>query len=287
MRVLVVGDTILDAFIYGSVSRVNPEAPYSTVFDLDGNQKICLGGAANVAANIKSLNKDISVNYLGYVSESVADLLTERDIAFKPSLMVTDEEILLKTRFVCDNHYLLRVDRGKKYEKIDKSFFADVLNGHYDLVVFSDYDKGSIHPGLFLEIRNKDLKVLIDGKKIKNLAPIPNKQNCILKCNKVEFEEFRQCKGWFKVVVQTLGKEGFDVHEESYVDHFNAHAVTNLSDNVGAGDSFLAGMACWYLENKIWNPFAMAKFGNVCASEKVKVPGTHAVELKKEKHREE
>lgn len=280
-KVLVIGDTILDAFIYGTVSRVNPEASYSTVFDVNGQQNVCLGGAANVAANIKSIYPDAIVHYFGYVSESVSEFLIDRGISFKSELMIPDKDILLKTRFVCDNHYLLRVDQGSRYEELPFEILPEVLKKNsYDLVVVSDYNKGSVTINVLEVFKyggEKTPKVLIDGKVMNNLC---EDKNFILKCNEKEFEEFESYRDRFKAIIKTLGKDGFVVYENGYIDRFNAHEVVRLSDNVGAGDSFLAGMAAHYLRHKLWSPVAMAKFGNICASEKVKNQGTWAVTLK-------
>lgn len=301
-RVLIVGDTILDHYVYGSVSRVNPEAPHSVVLDVNGKEEVKLGGACNVAANLRGIfGEDIAIHYFGVVSYNVACMLAAYRIAIEPELTVEDDQILLKTRYVCGNNHLLRVDRGQKY---DLDFFKINLlkqklrEDVYDLVIISDYNKGTITAKTCEAVVRSGAKTLIDLKKRQNLflintrrediphlpklTDVPtNSSHVILKCNTAEFEaEIGQNMiDVVQAVVKTRGADGCDVYYDDEPVHIPAPDIGSVADVVGAGDTFLAGMAAKFLETGTWDAVEMARFGTRCATEKVKHFGTHVVRL--------
>lgn len=300
-RVLVVGDTILDHYIYGNVSRLNPEAPYSVVFDVDEQRKeeLRLGGACNVASNIKSIyGDDVCIHYLGPICDAIIDQMSLLNIATNSDLFYDIDDILIKTRYVYEKHHMLRVDRGKKY--LVKNNFYDILKQSieqykYDLIVVSDYDKGVVNKKTSEIIVMSGIKCLFDLKRRDNLfllnirkedspflkdIEINSNEHVIIKCNAKEFELEMSENIIDKVcaVVKTTGPDGCDVHVDGSVHHISAPFI-EMVDVVGAGDSFLAGMACKALRDDDWNPVSLSEFGVKCASEKVKHFGTHSVKM--------
>lgn len=291
-KVLVIGDTILDHYVYGSVDRVNPEAPHSVVLDFEKDE-YRLGGATNVANNIKSLMGDkASVHYIGAVSESISDMLTEANISCLSDETHTENQILLKTRFVCAQNHIMRLDINKKYH-FDNSFYdkllIKIMENSYDLIVISDYNKGTIKPDIVQHIFNTNLPIIFDVKTALNL---PNSLqssknlkylNVVLKCNKKEFNSEINTSHIHavKAVVETRGEEGYYIHDDSsYVFKSEIFQKKNVVDVVGAGDSFLAGMAWSHLHNDKFDVKSMASCGNNIAAMKVKNFGTYAVSLK-------
>jgi D-beta-D-heptose 7-phosphate kinase/D-beta-D-heptose 1-phosphate adenosyltransferase len=147
-RVLVVGDLILDCYIWGRVTRISPEAPVPVV-DVEENT-FALGGAANVAANIVSLGGSATV--VGIVgsdraAQTVEDLAGDKGIDLVP---VRDKRpTTVKTRVIAHSQQVVRFDHEDREKVGGKSLRAIIKNieeaaaGH-DAVLVSDYRKGVI-----------------------------------------------------------------------------------------------------------------------------------------------
>ena len=149
-RVLVVGDVMLDQFVWGEVSRISPEAPVPVV--QVEKESFLLGGAANVANNLRSL--DASPALSGVIGkdafgEKIVQLCNKKGI--RTSAMVTDPErpTTLKTRIVARGQQVVRVDREEADALSDK--VVSTLKAHLkdDLddshaVIISDYNKGVV-----------------------------------------------------------------------------------------------------------------------------------------------
>ena len=143
-KILVVGDVMLDTYFSGSTNRVSPEAPVPI---LNLKKVVSLpGGAANVANNIKTLGADVLL--MGIIGKDeggkrLKDLLVKRKVKFK--LWEVDEySTTEKARYLSQNQQLLRVDTEEKIVEIPKEF-TEYLNENivkFDVIVFSDYDKG-------------------------------------------------------------------------------------------------------------------------------------------------
>lgn len=275
-RVLVIGDTILDIYCYGEVNRISPEAPVP-VFDYKSEEHV-LGGACNVAANIRTLlkDKDTSIDYFGYYSKEISDLLRKYKIGCV-GVPVNDNLILKKQRFVCDKHQLLRVDNHKKYKDVNNWLkYKSVDLQHYDIIVISDYDKGTLKEAEFELLSYANNYKIIDLKRVR--SPISFRDSdCILKCNEKEYESNKNITRLGANVVVTKGDKGyyFPLTDELFP---NVRHTGEVIDVVGAGDVFLAGMAVNFLESGNFDMHEMAAFGNICAGEKVKHFGTIAVD---------
>jgi rfaE bifunctional protein kinase chain/domain len=111
-KVIVLGDVMIDTYIEGSVSRISPEAPVPVVnFQ---NRFSCLGGAANVALNLKALGADpIICTVIGKDEESdtFIRLVNEAQLTSKGIIPFDDRITTVKTRVIGNNQQLLRVDR--------------------------------------------------------------------------------------------------------------------------------------------------------------------------------
>ncbi len=172
-RILVVGDVMLDRFIYGGVQRISPEAPIPV---MQVQRELAMpGGAGNVARNIASLGAHARL--IGLVGDDNAgdelhDALTQTRIE---PLLVVDEArpTIEKTRFIGGQQQLLRVDRernGEPGEAALGTLIATVLEALADAqaVVVSDYAKGVVSDALLAallpEARKRGLPVLVDPK---------------------------------------------------------------------------------------------------------------------------
>lgn len=173
VRVLVIGDIMLDKFEYGKVERISPEAPVP-IFKFSHEKKM-LGGAGNVVANLVTLG--CKTTFIGIVGKddngvTVANLL--RKVGAHSHLLKLDNyPTIVKTRLIAGNNHLLRADQEEimpvvtellpKFKKILSQAIKNV-----DIVLVSDYNKGLLTPEttqLIIDICNNFNKtVLVDPK---------------------------------------------------------------------------------------------------------------------------
>ncbi len=168
-RILVVGDVMLDRYWYGAVDRISPEAPVPVVRVEREEER--LGGAANVALNVKTLGARVTLlTVVGadHAAQSLSRLLTERGIE---AALRTDPQLstIVKLRVIGRAQQLIRVDFENEpdHEVLGQMVdaFAEQLP-HHDLVLFSDYGKGGLaHIPRMIELaRAAGKTVLIDPK---------------------------------------------------------------------------------------------------------------------------
>jgi len=169
MKVLVIGDIILDKYYFGTAERISPEAPVPIVkVDNDENR---LGGAANVAINLSKMK--LSVDLLGVVGfdqdgSLVLNKVNESGITWR-GFQVNDFATISKTRILANAQQLIRLDKecifdGNIQKRIDDIFFK--IFEQYELIVFSDYAKGTLgncSEKLMLS-KNSDITTIVDPK---------------------------------------------------------------------------------------------------------------------------
>lgn len=250
-KIAVIGDVILDEFVYGSVRRLNPEAPVP-VLNIT-NRECRLGGAGNVAANICSLGGDCLL--LGRVGKDkrIEVLLDQKGI--NHSLIVdADSPTALKTRFVANNQQLLRVDEEKILSLSPSQINLIVHNIlGYDLFIIADYGKGVITQGLMDSLRDMGKMIIVDPKVLTrelfggvflikpNLAETQkwfqadlDNENQLYQAGNSLQKEFDS-----KVLV-TRGKEGMALFQSGKEPlHFPGQA-REVYDVSGAGDTVIA-----------------------------------------------
>jgi len=153
-RLLVVGDVMLDQFIWGAVSRISPEAPVPVVEVK--SEDAYPGGAANVARNLLPFCAQVSVSGLvgddAFASE-LDRLLATSGINTEGLLRDPDYQTIVKTRIVARNQQVVRIDREKRRALSDGmraralEFFAGMLP-HVDAIILEDYGKGFLTQAL-------------------------------------------------------------------------------------------------------------------------------------------
>jgi bifunctional ADP-heptose synthase (sugar kinase/adenylyltransferase) len=241
MKVLVIGDSCIDVFIYGNCKRMAPAAPVPVFIpDFAKENK---GMAGNVYENFLSLG-------------------------FECDLITNNDEVT-KTRYIdqSTNHMIMRVDSGE--EKIKRINFikAGIDYSQYDAVIISDYDKGFLSEDDIKSISENHDLVFMDTKKllgdwVKNIK--------FIKINEQEYNRTKHLltdKEWFdQKLIVTLGSYGC-IFEGN---HFGVEKV-EIKDLTGAGDSFLVGFVSKYLQTKMAG-FAL-KFANECATKVVQQKG--------------
>ncbi len=170
-KVLLIGDSCTDEYVYGTCERLNPEAPVPI---LKYNRKETRDGMAwNVRKNLKSFGLEV--------------------------YMLTNEEKIIKTRYIDEkyNHQILRVDT----ESIVKPMNYDLPKEKFDAIVISDYDKGFItKQKLFEIVFTSSCPVFVDSKK----TELPE-SNCYLKINDAES---KLLKGKHDNLIITKGSAG-------------------------------------------------------------------------------
>ncbi len=158
--ILVVGDIMLDEFIWGKVRRISPEAPVPVV-EVQ-NETYRLGGSGNVAANIRALDgTPLPIGVLGWdgAANQVLKLLRESGIDIS-GLIRDDRPTTVKTRIIAHSQQVVRTDRESKKPLSDavNSELAEIFQQHLSAaqaVIVSDYDKGVVNRKLLSEILSK------------------------------------------------------------------------------------------------------------------------------------
>ena len=195
VKALVIGDIMLDRFIYGKVVRISPEAPVP-IFQ-QKKEKQMLGGAGNVVANLVTLG--CKTTFIGIVGNdingaTVASLLRKSG-AHSHILKIEDYPTIVKTRLIAGNNHLLRTDQEEiipvvtdllpKFKKILTQAIKNV-----DIVLISDYNKGLLTPittQIIIDICNKFGKTVIADPKGTDYSKY--KDATLVKPNLKEFSE--------------------------------------------------------------------------------------------------
>lgn len=175
-HVMVVGDIMLDSFVYGEVERVSPEAPIPVLRTRE--ERLMPGGAGNVIANLSGLGVHahlISIVGDDVAAQTLADVLT-KDAGKKVStdlIVDADRPTSIKTRYLAGHQQLLRVD-NEVMTDINADIEALILNAikekssHYKTIILSDYGKGMLTNSLVAKIveyaKQAGLKILVDPK---------------------------------------------------------------------------------------------------------------------------
>ncbi len=173
VRILVVGDIMLDRFIWGRVSRISPEAPVPVV--VVDKETFLLGGAANVVNNIHSLGGKASLcGVIGddEMGQKVIQRLSEMGIERSGVSIEPGRQTTVKTRIIAHHQQLVRIDRETtQHPKVSTlRSLSDYLKRNiknFDGVILSDYGKGLLTKGM---IRNT-IRTARDAKKFVMVDP--------------------------------------------------------------------------------------------------------------------
>lgn len=159
-KILVVGDVMIDTYLNGYVSRISPEAPVPVVRFTSRESR--LGGAANVALNVKALGATpIICSVIGDDDEAntFLNLLKQHHLSDKGVMRSADRLTTVKTRVIGNNQQLLRIDHEEPKPISDElgREFVRVIRGiidseEIDAIIFEDYNKGVLIPLVISEI---------------------------------------------------------------------------------------------------------------------------------------
>jgi D-beta-D-heptose 7-phosphate kinase/D-beta-D-heptose 1-phosphate adenosyltransferase len=277
-KILVVGDLLLDEFVWGEVERISPEAPVPVVWAK--RRTYIPGGAANVASNISSLGAGVAlIGVLG--KDNNADILKaelkRRHIDTSGLFVQVDKPTTLKTRIIAGHQQAVRVDWEDRTvvpkslgRKMEEFIIQNIKN--YQAIIIEDYGKGMVTPellkGIKPHIKKLDKIVIVDPKEehfdyYEDLTAItPNRkeaQNAIryLKIRGAKLlnlsddrligdkqinragEELRRCLN-LKGLLITLGEQGMRLFEKGKTAHHIPTVAQEVFDVAGAGDTVIS-----------------------------------------------
>ncbi len=263
-KVLVVGDLILDEFLWGDVSRISPEAPVPVVWVK--NESFMPGGASNVANNLRSLGA--SVQLVGVIGDDehgaiLKGELDAKGIGTKGIFIDASRPTTLKTRVVAQHQQVVRIDK-EKVDHLDPKIIMKMVEyiksavGKMDAVLIEDYGKSVITPSLLTKVvplaKLKKKIISVDTKEehfgyYRGISVItPNnheaakavgfeiKDNASLKKAGVELLRKLNCK----IVLITLGENGMAVFQQGKPMKQIPTAAQEVFDVSGAGDTVIA-----------------------------------------------
>jgi len=291
LRIAVVGDLILDKYVFGRVERISPEAPVP-VFEIE-REEFRAGGAANVALNLKSLGVG-SVALFGRLGEDeegriLSDLLAKSGV--KLEAVFDGVPTTRKTRLVARSQQLIRIDREEKKplsEGAAKRLLKKLEEFKPDAVVVSDYAKGVVTPPIARGVRGLGAITFADPKPSR--ARLYEGFDCITP-NLKEFEQIAALLGVrgenfeeraaavrkvlkLKKLVVTLSERGIALASERGVEVFPATA-REVYDVTGAGDTVIATLAAAVSAGASWRE--ACRLANLAAGVVVGKVGTATV----------
>ena len=306
VRVLVIGDIMLDHYLWGDVHRISPEAPVPVVNAV--RDTYTAGGAANVALNL--VNLGVSTCLIGHLAPDEAgrrltDILSGKGVKLIEFDHHPDTPTIIKTRVIIRNQQLCRIDRevsGELYRLDDAQGFKHKLDRilkDVDAVIISDYAKGVITQSVVDFILAKAAKpskllVAIDPKPSRKLfftgagLLTPNRQEA-LELGGITQHHYDEkypldevCSRIYElykpeILVITLGSEGMAVCMGGKVQTHLPTEAQEVFDVSGAGDTVIATLAAALAAGI--GPLQAAWLANGAAGCVVSHLGTVAVEL--------
>jgi rfaE bifunctional protein kinase chain/domain len=266
-KVLIIGDIMLDSYVWGDVKRISPEAPVPILNKKDEAYK--LGGASNVALNIKALQGEptiISIIGDDDSGKKMKELLFENNIT--NFLITTPKPTTEKKRLLSGNHHLLRIDTedttyiNSFYENELYQVIANEIP-NTAVIILSDYNKGVLTERLIkaiIDLAKENNKPVIVDPKVKNFFNYkgvdvfkPNLKEINDAFKNEKDDNYKDVTKLLKNVIGaknimvTLSEKGIYMLGE-YTDHEVSGINVELADTCGAGDTVVSVLALFYGE---------------------------------------
>lgn len=298
--VAVIGDIMLDRFFWGNVSRISPEAPVPVV-ELQ-KESFHLGGAANVAANLKSLGLNpILLGVIGNDNsgKDFIEICKQLNLSTEGLYVSKERPTTVKTRIIANNQHVARVDREvrKSISHETQDFFLNFLKSAVNLkaIIFEDYNKGMLPKGFIrkiIEFANENGITITVDPKLDNFFEFrdvtlfkPNKKEAqnALGYNLDSVENIRRaglellsrlnCQN----VLITLGSMGMMLFQQDGNIYSVPTRARQVADVSGAGDTAIASFTAAYIGGgSAAESSSVANFasGTVCEQ-----PGVISIEI--------
>jgi|LauGreDrversion4_2_1035121.scaffolds.fasta_scaffold280385_2 rfaE bifunctional protein kinase chain/domain len=267
LNVLIIGDVMVDSYMWGKVNRISPEAPVPIVAIQSKEQR--LGGAANVALNIQAMGANpilCSVIGVDYDGQHFLDLLKKQKLSQKGILKSRNRITTNKTRIIGNNHQLVRVDEEveeditpNETDQLLQLILFILQHDKIDVIIFEDYNKGLITPKLIKSVvemaKKRNIPIAVDPKK-KNFSSYkgvtlfkPNlkelREGLKLDAENDNLKELQKAVSSFRVkqkihtALITLSEKGIYTNSRFLKEIIPAH-IRNIADVSGAGDTVIS-----------------------------------------------
>ncbi|MBD1392065.1 D-glycero-beta-D-manno-heptose-7-phosphate kinase [Mucilaginibacter glaciei] len=265
-RILIVGDIMLDHYIYGNCNRISPEAPVPVVEIT--RESYTLGGAGNVLENLNALNCHADIiavvgrdDNAAIVAGKLADCGSRADALIYDAARCTT----VKTRVLSSNHQMIRLDR--ECADAVRDDVADQISallkqhaGEIDILILSDYNKGLLTPTVLAEVvaicKAAGVKTIVDPKgldfsKYQGASIIkPNRKEASLATGIAIHDQDSLERACIKIkettgceaVVVTMSEDGIAIYENEQLSIIPTKAL-GVVDVTGAGDTVIASIA--------------------------------------------
>jgi rfaE bifunctional protein kinase chain/domain len=270
LNILIIGDVMIDSYVWGKIERMSPEAPVPVVQVTKKETR--LGGAANVALNVQSLGANpIICAIMGDDAEGqdLLNLLDRSQLSKEGIIPIKDRLTTVKTRIIAQNHHVVRVDAetetdiSSEARRLVQAKIADIISvTKIDAIIFEDYDKGLISEELIsftVDLANqKNIITVVDPKKrnfvyYKNVGLFKPNLKELREGLKVEIDPLKpaqieeaveriKCELNANSVMLTLSEHGVFISTNKGQKLIPAH-VRSIADVSGAGDTVIATTA--------------------------------------------
>ncbi|MBO5847983.1 MAG: hypothetical protein J6R17_02080 [Bacteroidales bacterium] len=311
-KIMIVGDVMLDIYMKGKVERISPEAPVPIVSVTETFSR--LGGAANVAQNIKALGAEpILCSIIGNDEKSndLLKLMHEQNMNSSGIVKSNERITTRKVRIISNNAQMLRVDTEDTFDltKTEHNLLMNEIkniinNKNIDGIILQDYNKGVLTEDIIKDVialaNEKNIPVGVDPKKKNFLAyknvtffkpnlkelrdgiGIPSKEESINDIIKAvdSLQEKLNCR----YLMTTLSERGVLIkdYETNVCHHIPAH-LRKIADVSGAGDTVLSvAMLCLVCKQNAYNIAALSNLAGGLVCEELGVVPINKDRLKEE-----
>ena len=263
-NVAIIGDMMLDGYLWGDVKRISPEAPVPIV-EID-NEFFRFGGAANVALNISELGANaIPFGLLGNDDNAsiFKDLVSKANMS--ADFLITDASrpTTTKTRVISADQQIVRIDKESKEkisDELEQTLFTSLKSNinNIDAIILEDYNKGVLSKTLIseiIELANKENKIISVDPKFENFFNYKNvtvfkpnlketedsfgiKISSKNDIEKIGFKLFEKLNS--KYILLTLGADGMAIFENGKPMEIIPTKARKVLDVSGAGDTVIS-----------------------------------------------
>jgi rfaE bifunctional protein kinase chain/domain len=306
LNVLIIGDVMLDYYLFGQINRISSEAPVPIV-DIESDE-YKLGGAANVALNLKGLGANptlVSIVGDDENGKRIISLLKDEQISSKHITKLENRLTSIKTRIFDDERQVVRFDKESdddlsKDEEVALLTLIDTLikKEKFHAVILQDYNKGILTKKIIKQVllitTKLNIPVVVDPKEynffeyqqidlfkpnLKELAEaLSIKINPKSLSSLVKAAEELKRRNRFDNLFLTLGANGIFVYEKSGENYIVPARAIKTADVSGAGDTVVSIATLGFIKN--WSLKEVAKISNLAASKVCKKVGVCPISLK-------
>jgi len=246
-NILVIGDVILDEYVYVDTIKISAEAPIPVV--KINKKEYRLGGAANVANNIKSLRGKVTL--IGTIGKDKEGRIIKKELRKNKIKheFIEKNETIIKSRIINNEHQMIRIDKEQEYDEYN----SKIDYKKFDVIIISDYNKGTINKKIIDKIKKSGKKIIVDTKPSKMKL---YKNVYLIKINE---EEARKTTNDYKSNIEkignkikkdyncnliiTRGSKGMMLFEKNKPKFEIKSEKVEVSDVSGAGDTVIASLA--------------------------------------------